>query len=200
MQTKAGLHPLRGDKRKTWSEKWGSPLAPEESVSFRLLAPSSVASRALQGLAGLYRSGGLSLAPGEASQEGLTAARTSGVSQRHPCCDGFCTLKKKSLQAQPGRHKSQRLRAAAADMTYGPIAMATGAQPAQAQKRRSRLTGLCGALMERQVFRERMYSREPTAHLSSFWTRTSPKLFLSPHPQPTVCFLPSSAWEEVFCF
>lgn len=155
MQTKAGLHRLRGDKRKIWSQKWGSPLAPEESVSLRLLAPSSMASRALQGPAGLYRSGGLSLAPGEASQAGLTAARTSGVSQTHPCCDGFCTLKKKSLQAQPGRHKSQRLRAAAADMTYGPIAMATGAQPAWARKCRTRLTGLCGALMERPVFQRK---------------------------------------------
>lgn len=60
------------------------------------------------------RFSGLAMGPGGASQAGLTATRTSKVSKRHrarPCCDGFCTLKK-SLQSQPGRHKSQRLCAA----------------------------------------------------------------------------------------
>lgn len=100
--------------------------------------------RVLQSPVGLHRFSGMAMGPGGASQAGLTATCTSKVSKRHcarPCCDGFCTLKK-SLQSQPGRHKSQRLCAAAADMTYGPITMATGAQPAQAQKHCSRLTGL----------------------------------------------------------
>lgn len=92
-------------------------------------------------------------------------------------------IKKKSLQAQPGRHKSQRLCAAAADMTYGPIAMATGAQPAHAQKHRSRLTGLCRALMERQVFqRKDVFSGTCYPFVFILEPNESPALSLSPSP------------------
>lgn len=130
--------------------------------------------------------------------------RSSKGSQRHPallCCDRLRTLKK-SLQSQPGRHKSQCLCAAAADMTYGPIAMATGAQRAQAQKLRSCLAGLCGALMERQVWRRKdvfsgtrcpfvfiLHQSKPLAPDSS------PP---SPSPANRLFSSLSSAWEGEF--
>lgn len=120
-------------------------------------------------------------------------------SQRHPAllyCDRFRTLKK-SLQSQPGRHKSQRLCAAAADMTYGPIAMATGAQRAQAQKLRSCLAGLCGALMERQVWQRKDVFSGTHCPFVFILHRSKP---LAPAPLPALA-VPSQqvVFFPVFC-
>lgn len=86
---------------------------------------------------------------------------------------------RKSLQSQRGRHKWQRLCAAATDMTYGPVAMVMGAQPAHAQKHHSRLTGCCWG-SGRQVFQRK----------DVFTSTRCPFVFILHPSLPPACPLP----------
>lgn len=80
--------------------------------------------------------------------------------------------------------------------------MATGAQPAHTQKRCSRLTGLCGALMERQVFRRKDVFSGTHCPFVFIPHRSEPLAlsFLSPSPANRLFSSLSSAWEGVFFF
>lgn len=80
--------------------------------------------------------------------------------------------------------------------------MATGAQPAHAQKRCSRLTGLCGALMERQVFRRKDVFSGTHWPFVFIPHRSKPLALslLSPSPANRLFSSLSSAWEGVFFF
>lgn len=76
---------------------------------------------------------------------------------------------KKSLQSQPDGHESQRFCAAATDVTYGPITIATGAQH-QEHKNAAPARRLGCVLMGSRGFQRkdglRMYSPKLVAHLS----------------------------------
>ncbi|KAL4689454.1 hypothetical protein H8959_012245, partial [Pygathrix nigripes] len=97
-------------------------------------------------------------------------------------------------------YSSRKTLQTSADMTYGPIAMATEEQPARAQKRRSRLTGLCVALMERQVFRRKDVFSGTRCPFVFILHRSETLAFslFSPSPANSLFSLLSSAWEGVF--
>lgn len=100
-------------------------------------------------------------------------------------------------------------------MTYGPITMATGAQPADAQKRHSCLTGLGWALMERQVFQRKdvfsrircpfvfiqLRSKSPVPSLLSHSSGASPRPISSSLLLSFRFFFSlSSKWDDIFSF